>query len=701
MRLALLAMLALAVPVYADDVPADIAALMAKAAKGGTLTDEEMTKVIEYQRGQSKRNLDQQRAKFAPPTQAKPAGPPADVPRFGDVDDAVPTLEARLDVSKRTKLDAKAYQVLVAKIAAKDREFLGDDRADAIKKAADKEPLILAAALSTAGDGAGTLYAATLAAAAKPDDVYAANALGVALQAANIYDRSWDVLVYAETLAKHDDATLESNLGYAAMYLGDRIRASAKFVHALQLDPSRSEPHLGLGLLAKAQGDLKVAHLEFRSAVARGSSEVATQMVDEVAIQSEPTSGNSDPMRAERTPIGDDTGFKAGGMLVIDRKAQHGMVFPMWTPPADPDGVAAFASVLSSWIIAHNNDVNKLHAQRMKARDAANEAIAHYLQAHSKDGITIPLFDTRVITLLDEYNVIYQARVREALRPFNEARMKAIKDAMSLAMSKKCEERGTIVRQLNSSLGGAYAPAATKVKAAVEQYFRATDPYIDSIWQPDLQQAMQLQRRELLANALIGLRTGMNEWSGSLATLGCAGEMPQPNSKSDPVAEAKVKEPTPGKCPIPKGSHKWGIVSMKWSCEGITIEGGAGLFGGIDIKFKGPSGHLEQTVFIGVGAKADFAKDDDGNVPIKGLEAKDGKDNITIKGEAKAIISITKAGGHVVDFGAEYKVSGKVEVKGQSIEAGYGVSASWRAGPNISAIGKANLFGTEYTGWKL
>lgn len=556
MRLALLAVLALALPAYADDVPPDIAALMAKAAKGGTLTDEEMTKVIEYQRAQSKHTLDQQRAKFAPPTQPRPPGPPANFPRFGDVDDATPSLEARLDVSKRKKLDQSAYKALVAKIAAKDREFLGDDRANAIKKAAATEPLVLAGALTIAGDGAGALYATTMAATANLGDPLAANDLAVALQAANVYDKSWDVLTYAETLAKND-ATIESNLGYAAMYLGDRIRASAKFVRALQLDPSRSEPHLGLGLLAKAQGDLKTAATSFRMAIARGSSEVATQMVDEVEIQSESTSGNSDPMRAAREPMGDDPGFKAGGQLVIDLEAQHGMVFPLWTPPADPDGVAAFAGVLSSWIIAHQGDVQKLHAQRMKARDAANEAIAHYLQAHSKDGITIPLFDTRVITILDDYNNVYQARVREALRPFNEARMKAIKDAMSLAMSKKCEERGTIVRQLNSSLGGAYAPAATKVKAAVEKYFRTTDPYIDSIWQPDLQQSMQLQRRELLANALLGLREGMNEWSGSLATLGCAGEMPQPsNSKSDPVAEAKVTDPKPGQCPIPKGSSK-------------------------------------------------------------------------------------------------------------------------------------------------
>lgn len=122
-----------------------------------------------------------------------------------------------------------------------------------------------------------------------------------------------------------------------------------------------------------------------------------------------------------------------------------------------------------------------------------------------------------------------------------------------------------------------------------------------------------------------------------------------------------------------------------------------GLFGGLDIKFKGPSGHLEQTIFIGVGAKADFSKDDDGNVPVKGMK----NDDISIKGEGKAIISITKAAGHVVDFGAEYKVSGKVEVKGQSIEGDFGLSASWRAGPNISGNGRATLFNTTYEGWHI
>lgn len=427
-------------------------------------------------------------------------------------------------------------------------------------------------------------------------------------------------------------------------------------------------------------GDTRGALAEIRAAIARGSSSIANRLADEIAVQAEPLSSNNDPAVAARTPIGDAPGFKAGGGIVIEiHPHRHG--FPLWTPPADPIGVASFAPALGAWQLAHKDDGPRLHARYVAARDAANAAIPAYLQAHS-DGITIPRFDTRVVNVLDDYAVVYQARVRQALKPFDDARKKAIPDAMASAMPAKCEQRGVLARQLNASLGSAYAQAARRLRSTVEDYLTKTDPYLDSVWQPDLQRALQLQRQELVTSAASRLRGGVAEWSGTLATILCNGREATPEAvkNNDPTVEPTVAEPAPGKCRIPTGHIALGVVSIDYACEGFTIQGGEGLFGGIDVRFKGPSGHMEQKLFIGAGAEA--AGDQ-------------------LSGEGKAVIFITKAGSQVVDFGAEYGVRGKAEYKGQSIEGSYDLSASWRGGPSMAASGKATLFGTEHELWRL
>jgi tetratricopeptide (TPR) repeat protein len=95
------------------------------------------------------------------------------------------------------------------------------------------------------GTPAPSAYACARAALADPMSALAANNLGMALQLGHFYDRSYEVLLYADSRCRNSPSII-SNMGYAAMYLGDFQTAQMHFnLVANKLDPSIHEVLLG------------------------------------------------------------------------------------------------------------------------------------------------------------------------------------------------------------------------------------------------------------------------------------------------------------------------------------------------------------------------------------------------------------------------------------------------------------------------
>jgi hypothetical protein len=103
-------------------------------------------------------------------------------------------------------------------------------------------------------------------------------------------------------------------------------------------------------------------------------------------------------------------------------------------------------------------------------------------------------------------------------------------------------------------------------------------------------------------------------------------------------------------------------------CSGFKIQGGEGLFAGVQVKFAGPdgkgtlSGHTETTVFAGVGAEVAAGK---------------------ASGSAQAVIGFTQSQGQVVDVSAGFSTEAKMEGFGSKASTGTDLTWSSRSGADM------------------
>jgi hypothetical protein len=686
----------------APSVPPDIMDLARKKHSGQELTPEETQRMMQYS---------QQRGQKSAPTEgvAKAMGYAL------EAGGAVPKARPDLDLSKRKRLTLTEYLALLQQVVTETRAQLGTDWGKQLDDAMAQNAKLgrsLGVLLTFSPVGpTPSAYMLASSALLSPKDAQQASNVGVALYNANFFERSYDVLAYADGL-KPNSPTILSNQGYAAMYLGDLKMARSLFEAAVKAGGKMPDARVGLALIGKATGDQAMMMAAAGQAIAEGSG----SFVDQV-MESSSTATESEDQRAQDTPLADQGGSGSMGGVVYDMTGGSQFDWPVWTIPASPDTAVSYQKEYATWVQKEAVFVRKLGDQMTSVNEA-------YVQAHQAKeaqagatGLYFPRRNPRILIILGDLSSIYDARLNKELKAWEKSYQSLIQKAPQVQMdlvkqetrawegcpnpdpdnycAKKveyeyCEKRHAQAREFHGAAGESYGQHVARARDLMNEFWKKSDPYFQGIADPAVSESRDLQRELLAHKYLLAMRADVPGWLAAIAPL-TAGKCVMPPPPDPAVIAAIHKDPKtpkakPGNCIPSPGSFGLGPVSTKWDCGGFTIQGGEGLFGGVSVKFAGAnhkgtmSGHTETTVFAGFGDELAVGR---------------------ANGEAKAVISFTQAQGQVVDVGAEYSTSASAAGFGSKADIGMDLTWGMRSGPNMSASAEASWAGQTLGSAKL
>jgi hypothetical protein len=212
-----------------------------------------------------------------------------------------------------------------------------------------------------------SIYALCVSCLQQPFNGETAYNLAVALQRATAWEQGYSIALYSRQYFQTTNALVETALGYSAMYSGDGTTADQHFAAAVRLDSTAKEPHVGLGLLALARGQIDTAHNEFRAALALGHSMAASMCyalsgVDDAGSGDDGGAGDGGAGGAgapgggsggdaPEPSIMDDPGFAAtAGNLMVMGDDGAPLDYPIWDAGTAMSFGSSFQAFTQWWI---------------------------------------------------------------------------------------------------------------------------------------------------------------------------------------------------------------------------------------------------------------------------------------------------------------------------------------------------------------
>jgi tetratricopeptide (TPR) repeat protein len=493
--------------------------------------------------------------------------------------------------------------------------------------------------LFISGAAGASVYASAVAAVANPDDLQVASNLGVALDSIPDAKAASAVLLYARKLAPQQ-ALPALNLAWVYFNSGHAAEAKALFQNAAVLDPDSSGAPAGLGMLASCKGDTATAMNMFRKSLSKSySGVVAVGYTQAQQAQQQQQQNSTEPPPS----------FPPSG-------SEDSSPLPELPATADPQATLGSAPAFQQ-AMTYANTQMQTAMQRVQDAQARVLAIGRRAQIDPDGTINLPrvfdkqLFEYRQIAMLtmgasqSGLNQTMQSAIG-VIEPTNQQTMKQIladqPNYIAISNQLRGEEEETIEELRIVLSGGTVAPHAKPsaldtqlqdtekeykdcklVKGMLEtdyaQHFKIwkqfsdtarassrdiyaySQPVIDQIWVPSLNELVQAQRELAVlmlykddagyAAALADLAKGYND-------LKCV--EPQP-----PKPPKTVKDPTLTKkepdCPLnPPLNLNLVVAKLELGCEKVKISGGEILRVEVERNFVTKS----TAVWVGVGLTA-------------------------------------------------------------------------------------------------
>lgn len=611
---------------------AEVKAIVEKAQSGKQLSDDEMRKLQRWgeemvkNAGQTEPAGSQKAISTAdtrcPPKQQLSASPP--LSRDGYV-----------------KL-AKELMVTYGRQSGQEKEL--NELLASADQAADGADL--GAMLMVAGAGSASVYSIAWSAAQQPDDMLTANNLGVALKDMGELSKALRVLNYADTM-RPNVALIQSNIGWVYHAAGDPAQAIQQFRKALRGAPEMVSANLGMGLSLSCQGNRTEAEAYLRKALKERHSSAGIMAYREAA-----QSGDSGEQRGDQ-PLFDEKG------------AAEGLELPELPIDEEPEKMRGQQAQLENYLAvlqSRNNHLSRrivevsalIRRQQERAmRDPGNALVYRHdfatemmhfeditllllgetsnygrakqkgidLQAEALGKVTAEitpataalgeklnrLQSTRLLPLMEELlrcgdDEICKAKVRKQIDE--------VKSEMEEIFYKLCRLSKQQLDLQLSAAGKSNGMIARALKEAAGDYYAFTDPILERIYAPALNEFYNLYREAMVFNEYIYL-TGsmivMAEMSKGYDDLICV--EPEPPSLSGAVItdQVPVKESEP--CPLGEDGIRLGvgIISFELSCTHVKISGGEGFL----FSMKRDFAKHETTLWAGVGVKGEYGR---GNV---------------------------------------------------------------------------------------
>ena len=551
----------------------------------------------------------------------------------------------------------------------------------------------MGAAFVMTGAGSASVYAIAWSATQTPDDVLTANNLGVALKDMGEYSKAIRVLQYADRL-KPDIGLILCNLGWAYREAGDNTNATLMFEKALRTAPKMSSPYLGLGLIAQCENNPLKAEQYLRKALGQRYSAVGFGAMKQAQAAKSPSQsqgsqprpltdekGDTEGVEVPDLPVYEDIGRMAGQEQPIKRylsgldarkrqltsdllSVSERIRKQQLRASKDPDNAMVFTRDFSKEIMLFSDITELLFGENSNYGQALNQG-AKIMENNSN------LLEQHMptITQLMEQSLRLQEELTALLKKLeacgdNEycqkkvgAEIRQVQYQLDQVMFRICKEQK---RDLESSFSAGcknYTLVSNALKEAIPDYYAFTNPIIERMYAPSLNEYYNLYREMMTVIHLeiaAGFASGLPGYADQLNQMICVEpEPPEPPGEApDPELPSKKKKD----CPLGENGIGGGIgpLSFELSCDHVKLSGGEGLLWSVKRDFN----KHETTIWGGVGVKGEYGN---GNLTA---EATMGVEVTIGQGDAVKDVAFTSSVKAGVGGLAEGEINGRFALEG-------------------------------------
>lgn len=666
------------------NIPGDIKQIIAKQQAGQELTEEEEATLEKWADQMS--SIAAARNKGAGQPGVKPGGK-QDCP-------AVKTTPLKIIDLARDSYVTMA-KGLMAQYGPKSGDLPGlKSLLEKSKKPTDGSDV--GALFTMVGAGSASIYTIASSAIQKPDDILTANNLGVVLKDMGEFTKALQVLKYADKLKPNIGLVL-CNIGWVYREMGYNNDAKLYFEKALRAAPEMTSPYLGLGLIAKCEGNFAKATEYLRKALADNYSAVgfAAYKKAQEAQPPKPEGSQNEPLANEKGNSGDvsvpempvEEIEKAAPQKELIQNhigrilsryqqllAEYNSTFAVVLKQSeraskDPDGAIVFRRDFSKERMLFEDATALLFGANSNCHKALKESIKLFEQA--------PMLLEKYIEAcqphLERIKLLWQ-EIDELRKEYDACPTQSCKDAVNAKIRQKHYEIEQEEYELclhNKDFHGdqysleykAYKLQYSAFKEAVSDYYAFTNPILEKIYSPSYNELMNLQREMHVLGRekpIQDISLGLADLAKTYIELKCV--VPQPPDPVEPL-ESNLPKKKEGDCPLGKGINQGlGAISFELDCEHVKLSGGEGILWSVSRDFI----KHETKVGVGVGAQGTY-----------------GNGNIT--GEAKVMVEVT-VGQNGAIKNAELSSSVKAGLGGL-IEGEVTGRVSLEGGPSVEATG--------------
>ena len=629
------------IPVWAQvQIPSDIKQLMQKVKTGQELTEEEEAKMEKWQEDFDKQ-LDKQNKKTT--TTQKQQGVAMQT--------ANSFCPKKVALTAFTDLTREKYIQLAQSLMATYGPKTGDmPQLKLLLSSADKptDGADMGAAFVMAGAGSASVYSIAWSAAQKPDDVLTANNLGIALKDMGEYAKAIQVLKYANKL-KPGIGMVLCNLGWAHREAGDYANAKIWFEKALSAAPEMTSPYLGLGLITKCEGNNLKAEEYLRKALAHQYSAVGFKAMREAKEAQKPAARNENGQ--PQKPLADEKGSTQGldvpELPVFEQKTRmvnqkqmlekyfmgldsrsRQLISEMFSAMEvirkqqtralkDPDNALVFKRDFANEIMqfgdvtallfGENGNYGQVFKSGSQLLENNSKNLQKQLPAHMQNLDETLRLQEQINKLLEQLIACGNNKI---CRKKIEDEIDKVKYQMEQVEYRSCKmQKGDMEMSFSSGYKN-YKMVSNALQEAIPDYYAFTNPILEKIYSPSLNDYYNLYRELLVINHLkiaSGLGNSLADLAAGYSKLKCVEPEPlQPpvEAKEPQLTKKGIKDCHLGEKGISGGI---GVLSFELSCEHVKLSGGEGILCSVKRDFN----KHETTIWGGVGVKGEYGR---GNV---------------------------------------------------------------------------------------
>lgn len=660
--------------------PDNIKRIMAKAKAGQELTETEEAAMEKYFD-----NLDSQinsKSNSAPAAKPKTNSPGSDCP------------QVKTAPLKIVELTRETYVALAKELQATFGPKSGDLRAlNSLLETAEKptDGADMGALFAIQGAGSASVYTIAASAGKNPEDLLTANNLGVALKDMGEFTKALQVLKYADKI-KPGIGLVLCNMGWVYREMGYNTLAKQQFDKALEVAPEMTSPYLGLGMIAKCEGNMVKAEEYLQKALASRYSVAGIKALKqakeaqppkpegnsnkpvpfekgdegEVDIPDLPVSENLAHMEQQKEPLENHISYLESrtqqlvadllsAQAVIRKQQEHAIKNPDNSVVFNRDyakEIMQFGEI-TDLLFGPNSNYGQALKSGTKMLENSSNTILKDLPALQLQMDKSLKLGQELIKLIEDLtacgaNEICKAKVQAEIdRNSREA------DEVAFLMCKM--NKGEIEVSCSNAFKN-YKLVSDALREAIPDYYAYTNPVIERMYSPSFNEFYNTYRELLALQHLIiqaGYGANIADLASGYSKLKCV----EPEQQQTP---ALVRKPDLGKkdkkdCPLGDGvSGGIGALSFELSCDHVKLSGGEGILWSVKRDFN----KHETTIWGGVGVKGDYGKGNVSGEATVGVEVTIGQGDVI---KDVAVTSSVKAGlGGLV----EGEISGRLAMEG-------------------------------------